>query len=172
MRNIYTIGHSTRNINDFIQILLDNKIKYLIDVRSYPGSKKFPQYNKKSLSNSLKKYGIVYVLLPLLGGRRSGKLSYDSEIRVKTFASYAEYMLSKEFRQGMIDLLKISQKYRSVVMCSEILWWKCHRRMIADQLELWGYKVFHLGMDNKVIRHDIWNLARLDSKGRVIYDLE
>jgi uncharacterized protein (DUF488 family) len=171
MKKIYTIGHSTRDIDDFISILLKNKIQYVIDVRSYPGSTRYPQYNKDNLRQSLANNNIKYANLLSLGGRRRDKISYKTKIEVKAFSSYAEYMLTNEFRKGINKLIKISQKYTTVFMCSEAVWWSCHRRMISDQLELLGYEVYHLGMGKKPLHHIVWNLARLNSKKQVIYDL-
>lgn len=170
MRNIYTIGHSTRSIDDFLDILEDNDVRCVIDVRSYPGSGAYPQYNKVRLKKKLNEEGIGYVHLPLLGGRRNNKISYETGLRNKSFSSYAEYMLSSDFKKGMMELLAIARKYRSVIMCSEAVYWRCHRRMISDQLELWGYKVYHLGMGKKPLRHEVWDLARLNSKKQVVYD--
>src|SRR5579872_5057047 len=111
MKDIYTIGHSTKDIDDFIEILLKNKIQYVVDVRSYPSSARYPQYNKDNLSESLAHNNIKYINILSLGGRRTNKISYKTKIKVKAFSSYAEYMLTKEFHKGLKRLIKISQKY-------------------------------------------------------------
>lgn len=168
--NIFTIGHSTRKINDFIGILKKYKIKCVVDVRSYPGSRKFPQYNKARLKKSLAKNKINYIHIPNLGGRRSTKPSYKTSLKVKAFASYAEYMLSPKFKNGLIELKRIARKCKTAFMCAEALWWQCHRRMISDRLEFDNWKVYHLGLGLRPARHVIWNVARINSKGQIIYD--
>ena len=166
---IYTIGHSTRPFDEFIDILVENHIHCLVDVRSYPGSNKYPQYNKAVLRDNLADYGIKYYHIADLGGRRHNKISYDTDIEVKAFSSYAEYMLTDEFKEGLTELKKIARKCKTVYMCSEAVWWRCHRRMISDQLEFEGWKVFHLGLEKKPVRHTIWNLARFDKKTKKVY---
>lgn len=167
---IYTIGHSIRKIDQFIKILIENKIKCLVDVRSYPGSKMVPQYNKKNLEKSLAENKIKYIHLPELGGRRHYKNIHHPSIEKKSFSSYAEFMMTNEFKTGLKKLKKIAKKCTSAIMCAEALWWQCHRKMIADRLEFDGWQVYHLGLGKKKIRHQIWDIARLDKNNEVIYD--
>jgi uncharacterized protein (DUF488 family) len=168
--DIYTIGHSTRTIKNFINILLDDDIEYVVDVRSYPGSTRYPQFNKARLKNSLAKYGIKYKHIPDLGGRRNLKTTIHTSIHEKAFASYAQYMMTNDFKRGLRELKKIAKMYKTVIMCSEALWWRCHRRMISDRLEYDGWQVYHLGISKEPIRHHIWDISRLNNKREIIYD--
>ena len=165
---IYTIGHSTRTIYQFLEILIDNHIACLVDVRSYPGSRMFPHFNKSSLDKYLTKYGIKYYHLPALGGRRNIKNEIHSSIKIPAFSSFAQYMMTPEFNKGLVNLKKIAQKCKTAIMCSESLWYRCHRKMISDKLVYDGWKVYHLGM-GKPIQHKIWNISRL-KHGKIIYD--
>jgi len=167
---IYTLGHGTRTIKQFINILLDNGIKYVVDVRSYPKSRTNPQFNEIRLRNALAKYKIKYKHIQELGGFRHLKISYPTTLTHKSFSSYAEYMLSDEFKKGLDELKAIAEKYKTAYICSETLYWKCHRRMISDALEYQKWQVYHLGITNEPIRHTVWNLSRKNRKGQIIYD--
>src|SRR5437868_7086008 len=142
--DIYTIGHSIRTFDEFVEVLEDNEIEYVVDVRSYPGSLRVPQFNKSNLEKNLPKDGIKYHHIKNLGGFRKNKPSYKTTLRVKSFASYAEYMLSDDFKKGIKELEDIAKKYKTVFMCSELLWYKCHRRMISDKLTFDGWNVYHI----------------------------
>ena len=167
---IYTIGHSTKTFNQFVDILIKNKIKCLVDVRSYPGSKMVPQFNKKTLDHKLEKYGIKYYHIPELGGRRRISNLHHPSIKSESFSSYAEYMMTDDFKYGLSLLKKIARKCTTAFMCAEVLWWQCHRRMISDRLAYDGWQVYHLGIGKEKTRHDIWDIARLNSKNQIIYD--
>ena len=167
---IYTIGHSTRPINSFIQILILNRIQCVVDVRSYPRSTVVPQFNEENLKKSLKKYHIKYIRIPELGGRRHFPNHNHPSIKIATFSSYAEYMMTESFMTGLKELKCIAKKYRTAIMCAEALWWRCHRRMIADRLIYDGWEVYHLGITKEKIRHSVWNISRLDKLNQIIYD--
>jgi len=122
---IFTIGHSTLELAKFIQILLHNKIKCLVDVRSYPSSRAFPQYNKDNLAKSLSIFGITYIHIASLGGRRNFPNIHHPALTSKSFSSYAEYMIGPEFKKGIKDLKKIARGCRTAIMCSEAVWWRC-----------------------------------------------
>jgi uncharacterized protein (DUF488 family) len=169
-RKIYTIGHSIRKINSFIKILILNRIRCVVDVRSYPVSKFVPQFNKENLKRSLSKYDIKYVHILELGGRRHFPNLHHPSIQVTAFSSYAEYMMTEDFATGLKKLKKIATRCRTAVMCSEVLWWRCHRRMISDRLEYDGWEVYHLGLGKEKIRHQIWNISRLNKDNQIIYD--
>lgn len=166
---IYTIGHSTRKINNFIKILIMCKIRCLVDVRSYPMSRFVPDFNKENLKSKLAKYKIKYVHIPELGGRRRLKTNVHTSIQAPTYASYAEYMFTDDFNKGLDKLKKIGQKCRTAYMCAEALWWRCHRRLISDRLEYDGWEVYHLGLGEPK-RHEIWDISRLDNNNQIIYD--
>ena len=169
-KKIYTIGHSNRTINKFIEILIKNKIRCVVDVRSYPGSAWVPHFNKKVLKPKLAKYKIRYVHLPLLGGRRKLKTVIHTSIRAPGFSSYAEYMMTDDFHKGLAGLKAVANRCRTAYMCAEGPWWRCHRRMISDRLEYDGYNVYHLGVGAEPKRHVIWEISRLDRNGDVVYD--
>jgi uncharacterized protein (DUF488 family) len=142
---VWTIGHSTRSIEVFLSLLAEFRIEGIADVRSYPGSRKYPQYGREALAASLAANGIGYHWLPALGGRRKlSPNSPNSAWRNASFRAYADYMSTMEFGQGLLQLLEISNKARTAIMCSEALWWRCHRSMIADALCVRGIEVVHI----------------------------
>ena len=167
---IYTIGHSNRPLNAFIKILIENRIHCLVDVRSYPGSRAVPQFNKEKLNKSLAKYNIRYYHIPDLGGRRKVKTNIHNSIEVPAFAGYADHMASDEFKRGLNMLKRIARRCKTAFMCAEGPWFRCHRRMISDKLEVDGWDVFHLGMIKVPIPHKIWDIARVKRDGSIIYD--
>jgi len=169
-KRLYTIGHGIRSINSFIKTLIENKVKCLVDVRSYPGSRYVPQFNQRRLATSLHKYHIKYIHLSELGGRRRYPNFHHPSITVAAFASYAEYMMTKDFKIGLAKLKKVARKCRTAIMCAETLYWQCHRRMISDRLEYDKWKVFHLGITKAPIRHTIWNISRRNQSNQIIYD--
>ena len=168
--DIYTIGHSVRSINQFIKILIENGIKCVVDVRSYPYSSTVPQFNIDVLKESLAKYKIRYVHIKELGGRRKLKSELDTSIKSKGFASYAQHMRTDEFEKGLEKLKKIAAKKKTVILCAESLVWKCHRRLISDRLKFDHWKVYHLGLGKKPVKHKIWEIARWSKKYGVVYD--
>ncbi|NOZ81545.1 MAG: DUF488 family protein [Candidatus Micrarchaeota archaeon] len=137
---IYTIGHSTRTINEFIDVLKSFGIKKVIDVRHFPSSKKFPWFCREALEKSLKNEGIEYIWLKELGGYRKG--------------GYSSYMETEEYRKGIEKLIRIAGN-RTAVLCAELLWWKCHRRFIADTLVSLGKKVVHIYDGKRTEEHEI-----------------
>ena len=142
---IWTIGHSTRPIEEFLGLLAGPRIEVVADVRSFPGSRKYPQYGKEALAATLATHSIGYHWLQALGGRR--RVSPDSPNtawRNASFRGYADYMSSTEFEQGLSQLLKIASKMRTATMCAEAVWWRCHRSMIADALCVRGIEVVHI----------------------------
>jgi uncharacterized protein (DUF488 family) len=144
----FTVGHSNRSIEEFIQILRDANIRIITDVRRLPGSRTFPQFESDRLASSLKEVQIAYEHLKLLGGRRSRAGGVPAEMngawRNKSFHNYADYALSEEFREGFDRLIELGAGRRCAIMCSEAVWWRCHRRLIADRLLAHGEDVFHL----------------------------
>jgi uncharacterized protein (DUF488 family) len=167
---IFTIGHSTRKLNDFIAILIQNGIKCLVDVRSYPGSEYVPQFNAAKLKKSLARFDIKYYHLPKLGGRRHLPNIHHPALTSKSFSAYAEYMMTSEFHHGMKLLKRIARKCRTIIMCSEAVYWRCHRRMISDRLTFDGWSVYHLGVTKTPIKHKIWDVAILNKDNEIIYD--
>lgn len=159
---IWTIGHSTRSIEEFGQILLAHQIGRLIDVRSFPGSRRYPQFNKASLSESLAAKHISYLHLPALGGRRTPLPdSPNSAWRNASFRGYADHMESSEFKTGIAELLSVARMNKTAIMCAEALWWRCHRSLIADHLKVKGMKVLHIMHETEVTLHPYTTAARV-----------
>lgn len=145
----YTIGHSNHPIDHFIELLTENKINLLVDVRSLPGSRKNPQYNKEILGKTLKKHKINYIHLPKLGGYKKNTKDIDSSINNfwtnKSFKNYADYAYSDDcFIEGLEELIELGNNNLCAIMCAEVLWWRCHRRIITDYLLSLNKKVFHI----------------------------
>ena len=153
-KTIYTIGHSTRKLDEFISLLQIVSIEMLADVRSYPGSRRYPHFNKENLAKELPLKNILYTHIPGLGGRRKSFLqSKNTTWKNEAFRGYADYMETDEFKKGIEELENIGCSYQTAFMCSEAVWWRCHRSMIADYLKAEGWKVLHILSDKKVEEH-------------------
>lgn len=148
MNNIYyTIGHSNRTIEEFIDILKHFSIEILVDVRTLPGSTKYSHFNKENLIKSLKKNKIDYIHIKELGGlRKNDKINKDINTywQNKSFKNYADYAMSIEFKTGLNKLIELGDKSICAIMCAEVLWWRCHRRIITDYLIANKKKVVHI----------------------------
>lgn len=143
---IWTLGHSTRELGEVLTMLRENDITKLVDVRSYPSSRKYPQWNQAAIIDALPA-DIEYGWIPKLGGRRNTPKDVPSANggwRVKAFRDYADYMASSEFREGLDELLELAGHERPAIMCSEAVPWRCHRRLIADALIVAGAGVVHI----------------------------
>jgi uncharacterized protein (DUF488 family) len=162
-RQIWTIGHSTREIGIFISLLEGNGIKLVADVRSLPGSKRYPQFNKEALSQSLGERGIRYEHFSELGGRRKPRPdSHNMEWRNASFRGYADYMETEEFHKGVRRLLDLANEAgRTATMCAEAVWWRCHRALISDYLKAQGIEVMHIVDANKSEPHPYTSAARM-----------
>src|SRR6266513_3527389 len=159
---LWTFGHSTRSIEDFVEALRSFEIKVLADVRSYPGSKRYPQFNKENLKASLTEAAIDYQHFPELGGRRRAQPdSLNMAWRNESFRGYADYMETEAFRDGTRRLLEIARASRTAVMCSEAVWWRCHRSLISDYLKAKGIEVNHIMRTGKSERHPFTSAARI-----------
>jgi hypothetical protein len=143
---VWTIGHSTHSIPAFLELLHAHGIETVADVRRFPGSRRHPQFGADALSASLQAGGIDYHWFPELGGRRKPDLlePEGSAWRHPSFRAYAQYLRTEEFAQGLDSLLHASKGRRTAIMCSELLWWRCHRRLIADVMLLCGWEVTHI----------------------------
>jgi uncharacterized protein (DUF488 family) len=151
---IWTVGHSTRPIEEFLEILQSASITAVADVRRFPGSRRYPQYNQQALADSLAAAGIKYVWLPELGGRRQPRPdSLHMAWRNASFRGYADYMDTDAFEQGIDRVSALAEDGRVALMCSEALWWQCHRSLISDYLKIRGYCVIHLLAPNKQEEH-------------------
>ena len=169
MITIWTIGHSTRTAEKFGEILLAHEIKVLVDVRSFPGSRRLPQFNKAELAESLGALGIEYRHEPRLGGRRKPRAdSHNTAWKNASFRAYADHMESEEFRRGVEELLEVAGRERTAVMCAEAVWWRCHRSLIADYLKAEGHTVVHILDQNKTEEHPFTSAAKI-IEGKLSY---
>ena len=142
---VWTVGHSTRPLPDFLEVLAAHRVELVADVRRFPGSRSQPQYQQPVLEAALHRAGIGYIWLPHLGGRRRPVPgATDTNWRHPAFRGYADYLAGEEFATGLFELLTLAWGLRTAVMCAEILWWRCHRRMIADVLVSLGARVIHI----------------------------
>ena len=156
------MGHSTRSIDDFASLLEQNRIDVLVDVRRFPGSRRLPQFESAALAGALEARGIGYKWIEALGGRRRGDpSSINTAWRHQAFRAYADHMQTEEFADGLFELLMIAYGARTAIMCAEVLWWRCHRRLIADVLTSLGVRVEHIMGDGKTVLHKIAPPARL-----------
>ena len=161
-QTIWTVGHSTRPIEEFLETLKSFELQVLIDVRTFPGSRRYPQFNKANLSASLKASGIEYIHLPELGGRRRAKPeSLNMAWRNESFRGYADYMETEEFHRGIERLLEITRVNCTAIMCAEAVWWRCHRSLISDYLKAKGVIVLHIMAEGKSEEHPFTSAARI-----------
>ena len=167
--HIFTIGHSTHPIEEFLDLLRNHQIQVVADVRRFPGSRRHPQFGQENLSSALRQNGIDYVHFPELGGRRKARPdSQNTAWRVEAFRGYADYMQTDEFNNGMKRLLDIAHAKRTCIMCAEALWWQCHRGLIADWLKAKGHEVIHMLANGKTEEHPFTSAASL-SNGELSY---
>jgi len=154
VKKIWTIGHSTRTLEHFVDMLQSFNIKLLVDIRSFPGSRRYPQFNKENLEQSMPQHGFDYMHLKSLGGRRPvQKDSKNTAWRHPAFRGYADYMETDDFKKGIQQLEDVAMQQRTAYMCSEAVWWSCHRSMVSDYLKLRGWLVHHIMEVNKETEH-------------------
>ncbi len=168
---LYTIGHSTHPIEEFTELLRQHQIEVLADARSYPSSRRWPQFNQDALREALGSINIEYQWLKLLGGRRRSKRvdSPHSAWKVAAFRAYADYADGPEFSDGLANLTRTAARHPTAIMCSEGLWWQCHRRIIADHLLIAGWEVEHILPGGKLASHELPDFATVRD-GRLFYD--
>ena len=160
--SIWTIGHSTLSIENFLGSLNSFEIQLLADVRSFPGSRRYPHFNKENLSKALADTGIRYEHFRELGGRRRPRPdSINMAWRNESFRGYADYMETAEFRAGVERLIGFASNQRVAIMCSEAVWWRCHRSMISDFLKVKGIDVVHIMGEGKSEPHPFTSAARV-----------
>ncbi len=164
---LYTVGHSTRSEQELLELIED--ISVLTDVRSFPSSRRHPQFNREELERWLPAAGIEYVHLPELGGRRHPRAdSPNGAWRERGFRGYADHMASSQFARGIERLEALARETPTAIMCAEALWWRCHRRLIADWLVAHGWEVQHLG-SGKAAKHELSEFAQRAPDGRLTY---
>lgn len=168
-KSIWTIGHSTRTLNEFIEMLKSFQIELVVDIRSFPGSRRYPHFNKESLSISLPDSKIEYTHLVKLGGRRKPRSdSHNIGWRVASFKGYADYMETEEFKNAIKELEFLGNKKRVAYMCSEAVWWSCHRSLVSDYLKFKGWIVIHIMGIGKAEEHPYTKPAVLEGD-RLVY---
>ncbi|KAB8123113.1 DUF488 domain-containing protein [Komagataeibacter medellinensis] len=171
----YTVGHSTHSLPDFIAILRHYNITMIVDVRAFPYSRRNRDFDGSRLVSELAVYGIGYCHIPELGGRRPRSKTVCIETnafwRVQSFHNYADYALGEIFHQGLAKLLELGRQNTVAIMCAEVLWWRCHRRIITDYLLENNQKVFHILSLENVVQAQITPDAVIAKKGLITYPL-
>lgn len=169
---ILTIGHSTRPLDEFIQLLRLNDATLLVDVRTIPRSRHNPQYNRESLPQELMTHGIAYVHLPELGGLRKTRVdSPNRGWKNASFRGFADYMQTAEFKDALAHLIDLASEQQAVLMCAEAVPWRCHRSLIADALVVRGITVEHILGPTSRRPHTLHSFASVDGK-RITYPPE
>jgi uncharacterized protein (DUF488 family) len=170
MPTIFSIGHGTASAEDFARALTDAGVRLVADIRSAPGSRRNPQFGADALREALAAAGIEYVHLPGLGGRRAPRAdSPHTALRVAAFRGYADHMTSDEFRADHARLEEFAGLVPTAFMCAETLWWKCHRRLLADRMAADGWTVVQLRVGGPAEPHRMTDAARVE-QGRLSYD--
>jgi uncharacterized protein (DUF488 family) len=167
---LYTIGHSTRTLEELIAVLQAHAIQTLVDIRSFPMSRRLPHFNREALEKTLPAAGIRYVWLQALGGRRK-KMRDDSPniaLRNESFRNYADYMLTEDFHHGIAELIKLAEGSRTAYMCAERVYFRCHRMLVSDWLVADGNEVLHIDGTGPAKEHKLMAEAQLVD-GQVIY---
>jgi uncharacterized protein (DUF488 family) len=170
LATLYTIGHSTRSLDELIDALHAHKIQTLVDIRAFPMSRRLPQFNRESFENNLPKAEIRYTWMPALGGYRK-KIRDDSPhiaIRNPSFRNYADYMLTAEFESAMSELIALAENSRTAYMCAERVYFRCHRMLVSDWLIAREHEVLHIDGTGPVKSHLLSKDARLVD-GKLIY---
>ena len=171
--SFFTIGHSTRSTAEFVDLLRASRVELVVDVRHMPRSRTNPQFNREILPQELGRFQIDYVHVAALGGLRNRPRGIEISPNLlwenSSFRNYADYAMTKEFHSGLTELRNLGHKRRSAVMCAEAVWWRCHRRIIADYLICAGESVFHILGSNRVDRALLTPGAIRRPDGTVIY---
>jgi uncharacterized protein (DUF488 family) len=160
---LYTIGHSTRTLDELLEALRAHSIQTLVDIRSFPMSRRLPHFNRESLEKTLPEAGIRYVWMKELGGRRK-KIRDDSPhiaLRSPSFRNYADYMLTEDFRGAISTLIKLADHSPTAYMCAERVYFRCHRMMVSDWLVGHGHQVLHIDGTGPTKPHNLMAEARL-----------
>ena len=170
MATLYTIGHSTRSLDELVSALKAHGIETLVDIRAFPMSRRLPHFNREALERSLPEQGIRYLWMKALGGYRkaTGKDSPHTALRNPNFRNYADYTLTPEFEQAASELIQIASGSRTAYMCAERMYFRCHRMIVSDWLVAHGHDVFHIDAEGPARSHKLFAEARLID-GKVIY---
>lgn len=174
MATIYTIGHSTRTLEELVAALRGHGVKTLVDIRSFPMSRRLPHFNRESLEQELPRCGIAYVWMKKLGGRRK-KMRDDSPntgLRNDSFRNYADYMITPEFADGVTRLVEMAERESTAIMCAERVWFQCHRMLVSDYLTAHGHTVLHIDDEKHPVRlHELMTEARFVD-GKLVYNAQ
>jgi uncharacterized protein (DUF488 family) len=169
IRILFTVGHSTHSIEEFIRLLKAHEIEEIADVRSIPKSRHCPQFNSDALEKSMLDAGIRYTHLAKLGGRRhTRKDSINAGWRNASFRGYADYMATPQFAEGLVELIEIAREQRTAVMCAEAVPWRCHRSLIADAMTVKGWKVCDIVSEAAPKEHELTKFLKVED-GRLTY---
>jgi uncharacterized protein (DUF488 family) len=170
MATLYTIGHSTRSLDDLIRVLQAHSIQTLVDIRTYPMSRRLPYFNRENLEKALPEAGIRYVWLKDLGGLRKKSLAESPNVALRndSFRNYADYMLTPEFEHAAAELIRIADHSCTAYMCAERVYFKCHRMLVSDWLVAHGHEVLHIDDEKPAKPHKLMAEARLVD-GKLIY---
>jgi uncharacterized protein (DUF488 family) len=172
----FTVGHSTRSIGEFIELLAASEIGLVVDVRSVPRSRTNPQYNLETLPKSLSEFQIAYEHMAELGGLRPRAHDIVPSVNGfwenQSFHNYADYAMGAGFQSGLARLRELGSVQRCAMMCAEAVWWRCHRRIIADYLLIAGEQVFHILGPGKIVPASLTTVARRHPDGALIYPAE
>ena len=168
---IYTVGHSTRTFDELVAALKAHDIRTLVDIRSFPMSRRMPHFNRELLESELPRHDIAYVWMKELGGRRK-KIRGDSPntgLRNDSFRNYADYMLTPEFAEAIGGLLEVAGRGKTAIMCAERVYFRCHRMLVSDYLAARGHDVLHIDDDKHAPRpHKLMSEAHLVN-GQLLY---
>ncbi len=169
----YTVGHSTRSLDELAALLAVADVKLLVDIRTVRKSRTNPQYGQDVLPDGIAAFGVAYEPIAALGGLRGKSKTIAPDVnglwQNQSFHNYADYALSEEFEQGLAHLIALGRERRCAIMCSEAVWWRCHRRIVADHLLARGETVFHLMGEHRVEPARLTEGAVLAPEGTVLY---
>src|SRR3546814_443255 len=169
----YSVGHSTRTIAEFVALLRAADVDRVVDIRTIPRSRTNPQYNKDTLPAHLSAFGIDYTQIAELGGRRSKSKTIPPQLNAywdnRSFHNYADYALTETFASGLAELIELGRKQRCAMMCSEAVWWRCHRRIVTDHLLARGQRVFHLMHPDRIEPAALTKRAQVQDHAAVTY---
>lgn len=172
-RPFFTVGHSTRPVDEFIALIAGEDIRLVVDVRTVPRSRANPQYNPDVFAAALSEREIDYTHLAMLGGLRGRQRDVPADVNAfwhnRSFHNYADYALSEEFRLGLAKLRDLGHAQQCVIMCAEAVWWRCHRRIIADYLIASGESVFHILAHNRIEPAQRTTAARIEAVDKITY---
>ncbi len=170
MATLYTIGHSTRTLDELVSALKAHGIETLVDIRAFPMSRRLPHFNREALEHSLREQGIRYIWIKALGGYRKAtrKDSPHTALRNASFRNYADYTLTPEFDHAIAELLQLASTSRTAYMCAERVYFRCHRMIVSDWLVAHGHEVLHIDAEGPPRPHKMTSEARV-TNGEMIY---